>query len=111
MSKAAKSKRRAREPSTSRAAVAAMLARAAAPGPCELVATIRFTFPGHVDEIQLQEALLRAVRTHAFGLTGQCTITAIEAPVAVPPAAAAPEPVPHAPSATTTPAKSPEPFQ
>jgi hypothetical protein len=111
-----KSKRRARAPGASRAALAAMLARATAPGPCELVATIRFTFPGHVDELQLQQALLRAMRTHAFGLTGQCTITAIEAPAAAAAVAtspqAAPEPAAPASTAIAAPsAKSPEPFQ
>jgi hypothetical protein len=108
-------KRRARAPSASKAAMAAMLARATAPGPCELIATIRFTFPSHVDEIQLQQALLRAMRTHAFGLIGQCTITAIEASAVAVPAQPSPASVEQAPtsvaSVAMTAPKSPEPFQ
>lgn len=43
----------------------------------DLLATVRFSFSVPVTARQLSDAILRAVNTPAFGISGQCTIVTI----------------------------------
>ncbi len=53
-------------------------------GTCELIATLRFSFPHPVTDVQLKDAILRSAKTVEFGISGQVTVVSIEPPILVP---------------------------